>query len=135
MILSELILKFTKVSSIKDMPRSEMCSECYIKKLAMMQSSPYSYYSDMYKEDLELVYKTCGKSGPTVVPPPLVSQPEKSTMCISDNYYTTTSNGETCEQVAYLKNVSTVALYHTNPQIFDCSNISSGKKLPAPVLW
>ncbi|CAF3635715.1 unnamed protein product [Fusarium graminearum] len=130
---NELILKFTKVSSIKDMPRSEMCSECYIKKLAMMQSSPYSYYSDMYKEDLELVYKTCGKSGPTVVPPPLVSQPEKSTMCISDNYYTTTSNGETCEQVAYLKNVSTVALYHTNPQIFDCSNISSGKKLCLPL--
>ncbi|KAM0188779.1 hypothetical protein ACHAPI_010388 [Fusarium lateritium] len=130
---NEVILDFTTVSSIKDMPRAEMCSECYIKRLAMMQSSPYSYYSDMYKEDLELVYKTCGKSGPTDIPPPLVSEPEESTLCVSEKYYTTASNGETCEQVAYLQNVSTVALYHMNPQIFDCSDIPSGKKLCLPL--
>lgn len=97
-----------------------------------VQSSPYSYHSDMYKEGLEPVYKTCDLSDPTDIPPPLVSEPEQSTLCVSENCYTTILNGETCGQVVYLKNVLTVVLYHINLKIFHCSDISSGEKLCLP---
>ncbi|KAH7006940.1 hypothetical protein EDB80DRAFT_684201 [Ilyonectria destructans] len=34
------------VDTINDMPLSEMCSDCHVKKLAMMQGSPYSFCDD-----------------------------------------------------------------------------------------
>ncbi|KAM6506289.1 hypothetical protein FSOLCH5_014476 [Fusarium solani] len=43
---NDIIDKFTEVDRIDEMPRSEVCSECYIKKLAMMQSSSYSAYDE-----------------------------------------------------------------------------------------
>ena len=130
---TDIIADFTTVSSIKDMPKSEMCSDCYVNRLAMMQNTPYSVYDKNYKTDLELVYETCGKTGDTTIPPPIISIPEQSTMCVSDKWHTVGDQTETCEDVAFLNNVSTVSLYTNNPQIFDCSSIDSGTKLCLPL--
>ncbi|KAI8648701.1 Pectin lyase fold virulence factor [Fusarium keratoplasticum] len=130
---NDIIAEFTTVSSIDDMPQAEMCSDCYVNRLAMMQASSYTVYNNNYKSDLELVYKTCGHTGNTTVPPPITSTPEQSTMCVSDEWYTVGSTAETCEDVGFLNNVSTVALYTTNPDIFDCSSIPSGTELCLPL--
>ncbi|KAI8648485.1 Carbohydrate-binding module family 50 protein [Fusarium sp. Ph1] len=45
---NDIIDKFTEVDRIDEMPCSEVCSECYIKKLAMMQSSLYLAYDEWY---------------------------------------------------------------------------------------
>lgn len=111
-----------------------MCSECYTNRLSQMQSSPYSIYDDYYKSDLELVYKTCGTTGSTEIPYPVVSLPgPESSMCVSEKWYNVSRDGEPCEQVAHHSNVSTVALYELNPQIFECSGIDSGTELCLPL--
>ncbi|KAL2759071.1 glycoside hydrolase family 55 protein [Sodiomyces alcalophilus JCM 7366] len=131
---NDLIAEFTTISSIQEMPRSEMCSECYINRLAMMQSSPYSIYDDYYKSDLEFVYDTCGESGPTEIPPPLSPKPDtEPAMCVSDKWHTVSLGEESCEQVGNMNNVSTVALYNLNPQIYDCGGIPLGTELCLPL--
>ncbi|KAH8672181.1 LysM domain protein [Ilyonectria robusta] len=131
---NDIVAEFTAVSCINHMPEDEMCSDCYINRLAMMQASPYSVYDKNYKSDLELVYQRCGRTGNTTIPPPIISVPEQSTMCVSDKWHTVGSSAdETCEDVAFLNNVSTVSLYTTNPNIFDCSSIPSGTELCLPL--
>ncbi|KAK6709943.1 hypothetical protein SNK05_004420 [Fusarium graminearum] len=49
---NDVISKFTSVSDYTKMPREEMCSTCYVKRLAMMQASPYSIYDDYYERQL-----------------------------------------------------------------------------------
>lgn len=115
------------------MPKDEMCSDCYVHRLAMMQASPYTVYDDYYKSDLELVYKTCGKTGDTDVQPPIKPTPEESNMCVSDEWHTVGSEAESCEDIAFLKNVSTVALYTANPKIYDCSSIPARSELCLPL--
>ncbi|EGX89976.1 LysM domain protein [Cordyceps militaris CM01] len=130
---NDVIADFTTVGSTKDMPKAEMCSDCYVQRLAMMQASPYTVYDENYKADLEFVYQNCGKSGNTSIPPPIVPRPEQSTMCVSDKWHTVGSKAETCEDIAFLNNVSTVALYTANPEIFDCSRIAPSAKLCLPL--
>lgn len=111
-----------------------MCSECYIKRLAKMQSTSYSVYDDWYKEDLELVYERCGKEGPTEIPPSLDPVSEKiPTFCVSDNTIETSKGNNTCEEIALHNNVSPAALYSLNPDIQDCSSIADGTKLCLPL--
>jgi hypothetical protein len=129
-----LIANYTTVSSIDEMPLSEMCSECYLKRLAAMQTNPYSIYDGYYKNNLELIYERCGESGPTDIPPPVSPRPdEDSAMCVSEKWYTVSQSRAPCEQVAYLNKISAVALYNLNPQINDCSNITRGTKLCLPL--
>ncbi|KAH7020571.1 hypothetical protein EDB80DRAFT_677493 [Ilyonectria destructans] len=131
---NDVVAEFTTVSSIDNMPEEEMCTDGYINRVALMQASPYSVYDKNYKSDLELVYKRCGQTGNTTIPPPIISVPEQSTMCLSDKWHTVGSCAdETCEDVAFLNNVSTVSLYTTNPDIFDCSSILSGTELCLPL--
>ncbi|KAM6526030.1 hypothetical protein FSOLCH5_002161 [Fusarium solani] len=131
---NDVIDKFSTVSTIQDMPLSEMCSECYIKRLAMMQSTSYSVYDDWYKEDLELVYERCGKEGPTEIPPSLDPVSEKNPIfCVSDNTIETSKGNNTCEEIALHNNVSPAALYSLNPDIQDCSGIPDGTKLCLPL--
>ncbi|KAH7160994.1 hypothetical protein EDB81DRAFT_853505 [Dactylonectria macrodidyma] len=98
-----IIAEFTTVSSINDMPEDEMCSDCCINRLAIMQASSYSVYNKNYKSDLEL--------------------------------HTVRSTEETCEDVAFLNNDSTVSLYTTNPEIFDYSSIPSGTEICLPLSY
>lgn len=70
-----IIDDFTVVSNVTGMPQTELCSTCYLRKLAMMQASPYSVYNEDYKQQLEYVYTKCGGSGPTAIPPSPDSPP------------------------------------------------------------
>ncbi|VUC34340.1 unnamed protein product [Clonostachys rosea] len=131
---SDVIDKFSTVSTIQDMPLPEMCSECYIKRLAMMQNTSYSVYDDWYKEDLELVYERCGKEGPTEIPPSLDPVSEKiPTFCVSDNTIETSKGNNTCEETALHNNASPAALYSLKPDIQDCSGIADRTKLCLPL--
>ncbi|KAI8649290.1 hypothetical protein NCS57_01465700 [Fusarium keratoplasticum] len=132
---NDIIDKFTEVDRIDEMPYSEVCSECYIKKLAMMQSGSYSAYDEWFQDDLKLVYKTCGKQGPTDIPPSLdpVPEDESSTFCISDNIYRTSKGESTCEKVALKNNLSPAALYNLNSAIHDCGSIPAGTELCLPL--
>lgn len=56
-----------------------------------------------------------------------------SAMCVSDKWHAVGSQSETCEGIAFLNYVSTVALYTANLEIFDCSSISSGAELCLPL--
>ncbi|KAL6364313.1 hypothetical protein LRP88_02232 [Fusarium phalaenopsidis] len=131
---NDIIDKFTEVDRIDEMPCSEVCSECYIKKLAMMQSSLYLAYDEWYQDDLKLVYKTCVKQGPTDIPPSLdpVPEDEPSTFCISDNFYRTSKGKSTCDKVA-LKNNLSPALYNLNLAIHNCGSIPAGTELCLPL--
>lgn len=134
LITADLIAEFSSVISIREMPQSEMCSKCYINRLALMQSSSYSIYDDNYESDLELIYETCGETGPTDPPPPVSPKPDEgSTLCLSDKWHTASQGGASCEQVASINNVSAVALYSMNPQIFDCNSIPDSTELCLPL--
>lgn len=129
LIFIEIIFGFIMVSLVKEMLCVEMCFECYIKCFVMMQSSVYLYYSDMYKEDFEYVYKICGKIGFIDVLFFFVFEFEQFMFCVFEIYYIIIFDGEICEQVVYFKNVLIVVFYYMNQEIFDCLDIFLGKKL------
>jgi hypothetical protein len=131
---ADVIANFTTVSSIQDMPRSELCHTCHVRRLALMQSSQYSTYNEDYKEQLEYIYAQCGLKGPTDIPPPLDKvQPAAPPYCLSNKRYTTTG-GETCESIANSFSVSAAYLYMGNQDLLkDCSQITSGLSVCMPL--
>lgn len=132
------------------MPRDELCNVCYERKLAMMQSSPYSVYNHYYQSQLEKVYETCGRSGSvslfsvdsdsesdsgsgsTEIPPPLTVE-ETMDFCLSKKYYTT-KEGDTCDSIAKGNpGIAGVFLYMGNQELIaDCRKIPAGIKLCLP---
>ncbi|KAH7150722.1 hypothetical protein DER46DRAFT_512153 [Fusarium sp. MPI-SDFR-AT-0072] len=75
---NNIIDEFTELEDGEEMPRDEFCHICYRRRLAIMQSSSYSMYNHSYQSQLKKVYKTCGGSGPTEIPPPpKVEKPEE----------------------------------------------------------
>jgi hypothetical protein len=124
---------FKTVYDIKDMPRNELCSYCHVERLRMMQSTAYSTYDEDWKKDLEYVYSTCGLSGPTAVPPPLVVvEPETPGLCISDQFYTAKS-GDTCDSIALAHSVASAALKMANSKLYGCNDIKAGEELCLPL--
>ncbi|KZL82777.1 carbohydrate-binding module family 50 protein [Colletotrichum incanum] len=129
----DVMNKFKTVFDIKDMPRDELCSFYHIEKLRLMQSSAYSTYDEEWKGDLEYVHSTCGLSGPTDVPPPLVvAEPDSPGLCISDEFYTTASS-DTCDSIALAHNVASAALYMANSDLCGCDLITAGQELCLPL--
>ena len=110
------------------MPRNELCSVCYERMLSTMQSSAYSVYDSYYQSELEKVYKTCGGSGPTEIPPPPKVE-EAVDFCLTEKYYTT-KEGDTCDSIAKANpGVAGVWLYMGNQErIADCRKVRSGIK-------
>ncbi|GME48353.1 hypothetical protein CDV56_101071 [Neofusicoccum parvum] len=114
---NDVIDGFTLVETIQDMPRSELCSNCNVERLSMMQRTPYSIYDDYYKSDLEYIHSTCGITGDTSIPPPpIIPDPEPETICVSDLTYTT-SGTETCDTIALAHSVSSAALFMANDHL------------------
>ncbi|GLA96386.1 hypothetical protein AtubIFM57143_003851 [Aspergillus tubingensis] len=126
--------QFTRVASVDLMPKDEMCSYCYKTKLQMMQSSPYSYYNQRYKYNLETVIKNCGVTSNTTIPDDLsVTQPEDEPFCPDDSSYTT-KDGDTCTSIALDYSVASAALYMGNQdQIRDCNQVVVGQELCLPL--
>jgi hypothetical protein len=121
------------------MPQTELCSFCYVKRLAMMQTTPYSIYNQFYKTDLEYVYSKCGISGPTNIPPPEINLPILApSFCVSGKTYTVPASGGSCNDVAAQFSVASAAVFMANSylqatQIFNCSLIRPGTKLCVPL--
>ncbi|KAJ5552813.1 pectin lyase-like protein [Penicillium frequentans] len=130
---NDIISQFTRVASVELMPKEEMCSYCYKTKLEMMQSSPYSYYTQRYKYNLETVITNCGFTANTTIPDDLsVTEPEDQPFCPEDKAYTT-KNGDTCTSIALDYSVASAALYMGNQdQIRDCSQVVVGQDLCLP---
>ncbi|KAF4499732.1 hypothetical protein FAGAP_4079 [Fusarium agapanthi] len=129
---NDIISEFTELKDGEEMPRDELCHICYRRRLAIMQSSSYSIYDHFYQSQLEKVYKTCGGSGPTEMPPPpKVEKPEE--YCLTNKYYTT-KEGDTCDSIARANpGVAGVYLYMGNQELIgDCRDISAGIKLCLP---
>ncbi|KAF4969334.1 hypothetical protein FSARC_3409 [Fusarium sarcochroum] len=128
----DIIGQFTKSGGGKEMPREELCHVCYLRRLAMMQSSSYSVYNNYYQSKLEKVYKTCGGSGPTEIPPPLKVE-EHVKYCLTNKYYTT-KEGDTCDSIAKANpGVAGVYLYMGNQELIgDCRGLRAGLKLCLP---
>lgn len=116
------------------MCEAELCSFCYVERMAMMQRTPYSIYNKGYKHRLEYIYENCGLSGPTDIPssPTLPPKPEPEPFCPS-NTTIETEQSETCDSIAIKHNISSAALYMTNqPAIRDCNSIPNCTKLCLP---
>ncbi|KAH5372380.1 hypothetical protein HBI49_061230 [Parastagonospora nodorum] len=131
---NNIIANFTIVSSIQEMPQSELCHTCHVRRLALMQASQYSVYDENYKEQLEYIYTQCGLKGPTDIPPPLdEEEPVTPPYCLSGKRYTTTGS-DTCESIANISSVSAAYLYMGNQNLLkDCSQISSGLSACLPL--
>ncbi|KAF4998534.1 hypothetical protein FDECE_11752 [Fusarium decemcellulare] len=130
---NDIIDEFSDVEESEEMPRAELCHPCYRRHLAMMQSSQYSVYNEYYKEQLELIYKTCGGSGPTEIPPPLVKEEDLEKFCLTSKYHMT-KEGETCDSISKTYGVSGALLYMGNQEaIGDCREVPAGLKLCLPM--
>ncbi|KAF4466832.1 hypothetical protein FALBO_6306 [Fusarium albosuccineum] len=85
-----------------------------------------------YCNELEKVYKTCGGSGPTEIPPlPKVEEPVE--YCLTNRYHVT-KEGDTCDSIAkaYL-GVAGIFLYTGNQNLIgDCRDLPAGLKLCLP---
>ena len=116
------------------MPRAELCHTCHVRRLAMMQSSQYSIYDEVYKKELEYVYAQCGLTGPTDIPPPLeIVQPAPLPYCLTGKRYTT-KEGDTCESIAKSNSVSAAGLYMGNQDLIkDCANVTPGVSVCIPM--
>jgi hypothetical protein len=98
-----------------------------------MQSSQYSIYNEYYKDQLERVYKTCGGSGPTDIPPPLIPEEKEPAFCFKNKWYTT-KEGDTCDSISKDKGVSGALFYMGNQDVIDdCHKIPKGLEVCIPM--
>lgn len=126
-------MDFTLVSDVSSMPMSEMCSECYTKRLQMMQESQYSGYAGTFASILSYVNSACTLEKATTVLPPLTPPKATPTLaCASRKYYTTVT-GDTCDSIALTNSLSSAALFMSNSAIRNCSNIETGNSLCLPL--
>ncbi|KAK6700253.1 hypothetical protein SNK05_013051 [Fusarium graminearum] len=130
---NDIIDEFKELEEGKERPRDELCHICYLRKLERMQASSYSAYNYFYQSELEKVYKTCGGSGPTEIPPPPIAEEKRKRFCLTKNYYMTKAN-DTCDSIAKANpGVAGVFLYMGNQELItDCNEIPAGIKLCLP---
>ncbi|KXG46668.1 Pectin lyase fold/virulence factor [Penicillium griseofulvum] len=130
---NDVIENFTLVSSIDEMPESEMCSYCNVERLEMMRRSQYSFYNDYYKTELETVHDKCGLTGPTDIQPSPITLPEEDPAdCFTTTYKTV--DGDTCDSIAQANSMSSASIYMGNQdQIYACSKIPADMTLCLPL--
>ena len=118
------------------MRREELCSDCYVGRLQMMQASPYSIYGTyyFYKDALEYAKDKCPIDGQDTEPqPPLIpARPDPETWCLSNVNYTT-SEGDTCDSIAQKHSVSSASVFMSSSHIQNCSSISAGVSICLPL--
>ncbi|KAF5660662.1 putative glucan 1,3-beta-glucosidase [Fusarium heterosporum] len=133
---NDIINKFTLSESIDKMPNSELCSDCYVGRLKMMQASPYSYYGrdTFYEDALKQVAKRCSLSNQptTAQDSPFPPEPSEPAFCLSDVRYTS-KVGDTCDSLALKYSVSSAAIFIGNPDILDCNDMVTGISICLPL--
>ncbi|KAI8676052.1 Glucan 1,3-beta-glucosidase [Fusarium keratoplasticum] len=115
-----------------DMHKEELCSDCYVGRLRMMQASPYSVYGlvSEYQDALQHVTARCGLKGQDLKPQPSVfpTKAKAETWCLSEKTYDT-RKGDTCDSVAQNFSISSASIVIGNSNIGRCSNLDAGTKL------
>ncbi|KAL9573915.1 hypothetical protein ACKAV7_001947 [Fusarium commune] len=133
---NDIINKFTIVNSIDKMPTNELCSDCYVGRLKMMQASPFSYYNrnSFFKSALKQAVKRCSLlNQPTAAKDsPFPPEPSEPAFCLSEVTYTTKA-GDTCDSLATKYSVSSAAIIMGNPGIINCTNIVEGVNICLPL--
>ncbi|KAJ5231283.1 uncharacterized protein N7469_005871, partial [Penicillium citrinum] len=118
-----------------DESTDELCSFCRVDRYKKMQSTPYSYYSETWKLQLENINSMCGLNVPTNIPDPLtptIDPYEPTTeFCPSDVTYISVK-GDTCDSISRAHQVASAALFMGNVNLKNCNNIPSGTKLCIP---
>ncbi|KAM5345868.1 hypothetical protein ACJ41O_011729 [Fusarium nematophilum] len=133
---NDIIYDFTLAENIDKMPTKELCSDCYVGRLKMMQASPFSYYSrdSFYEDALKQAVKRCSLSNQptTAKDSPFPPGPSKPAFCLSDVTYTTKA-GDTCDSLALKYSVSSAAIFIGNPDILDCNDMVGGVSICLPL--
>ncbi|KAJ3466400.1 hypothetical protein MRS44_007058 [Fusarium solani] len=133
---NDIIYDFTLSETIDKMPNNELCSDCYVGRLKMMQASPFSYYNkdSFYEDALEQAVKRCSLSNQptTAKDSPFPPEPSEPAFCLSDVTYTTKA-GDTCDSLALKYSVSSAAIFIGNPGIQDCNDMVEGVKICLPL--
>jgi LysM repeat protein len=116
------------------MPQEEICSYCYIERNEMMQRTSYSIYDNRYQSDLKYIHTRCAKTGPTDIPPPIITlDVPEDTACTSGLIYAT-KGGESCDSIALEYSVSSASLYMANQlAIGNCTTILPNLELCLPL--
>src|SRR6478609_8746732 len=129
-------MEFSDATTIKDMKQSEICSDCYVNRLKMMQASPYSIYynSKFYQDAMEAAVSRCSLSNqPTATkdsPFPLATT--ETPICLSGVQHLT-QYGNTCDFLALRYNVSSAAIFTGNPDILECNDMAEGVSVCLPL--
>ncbi|KAF4495466.1 Glucan 1,3-beta-glucosidase [Fusarium agapanthi] len=133
---NDIIYNFTLSESIDKMPTNELCSDCYVGRLKMMQASPFSYYDrdPFYEDALKKAVKRCSLSNvPTAAKDsPFPSEQSEPAFCLSDVTYTTKA-GDTCDSLALKYSVSSAAIFIGNPDILNCTDMAKGVSICLPL--
>jgi hypothetical protein len=131
---NDIIANFTVVANYKLMPQAELCSTCHVRRISMMQASPYSFYNAYYKGLLTYMYSACNLTGATDIPPSIVALPaDPAPYCVSGKRYTTLQN-DTCEAIANAMGAASAALYMGNQALLpDCMRITAGISVCVPL--
>ncbi|KAI2907774.1 CAZyme family GH55 [Aspergillus niger] len=130
----DVLSHFTIVDSVRSMTLAEMCSYCFTTSLEMRQASPYAAYTDVDKDALETVNAECGLSGPTDLHKPLYTEDEVDRPICMSGITHTTSEGDTCDLLAYKYHVASAVIQLANPMLVnDCSELIPGRQLCMPL--
>ncbi|KAH7305819.1 pectate lyase superfamily protein-domain-containing protein, partial [Stachybotrys elegans] len=133
---TDVIAGFGDAEGIDAMKTAELCSDCYIGRLKMMQSSNYSIYSQepFYQGALKAAVSRCSLANqPTATKDsPFPENPTETPLCLSGVTYTTQS-GDTCNSLALKYKVSSAAIFIGNPAILDCNEIVQGVSICLPL--
>jgi hypothetical protein len=118
------------------MPTAELCSECYLGRLRMMQQSPYSIFGsyNFFQDALNQAVTRCtlGGQSTNTQPPPIPPTTTATPFCLSNNHYTT-AVGNTCDSIALQFGVSSAAIFSGNPNIGQCDDIVPGVVICLPL--
>ncbi|KAJ6096606.1 hypothetical protein N7486_007352 [Penicillium sp. IBT 16267x] len=133
---NDLIATFDNVTSQTNISTTDLCSYCYVTKLALMQQDAYSnIYNDDWESAYEYVATTCNLTVAdfnATASAFNASVPITESICVSGNTYTT-EDGDTCDSIALAQGISAATMYYTNPNILNCSDIITGTTLCLPL--
>ncbi|KAE8161705.1 carbohydrate-binding module family 50 protein [Aspergillus tamarii] len=131
---NDVIDAFPDVDMSK-LPKSDLCSYCNVRKLALMQADAYTdAYDDNWQSTYMYVAQTCNISVSNFNSTPSafnVTVPSSTSDCVSGTIYTT-KEGDTCDSIALAQGVSAATMFYINPNILNCSSIWPGTNLCLP---
>lgn len=133
---NEVIAAFPNVTDITLLPTEDLCSDCFLQKLALLQADAYSgVYEENWQSTYETVAAACNVTVAdfnTTASAFNVTVPTTEPNCVSGEMYTSQA-GDTCDTIALAHSVSAASLYYINTDIHNCSAVTTGTSLCLPL--